>query len=136
MKTTNRKATAVAVIAMISALCWVSTSYSARNQSPLEDGLTAAADPNPLPVTPPITPLAPAPAVPPAAEPQNQKPARKLSEPAPPGAKESARPAPKLSPGEARTVEEATARAADRNDPSGALIFDPPLSTGGPAKAP
>ena len=48
--------------------------------------------------------------------------------------KESARPPVKAVPAESRTPEEAAARAADPKDPSGALIVEPPLGTGSPAK--
>jgi hypothetical protein len=47
-----------------------------------------------------------------------------------PKQKESARPPAKPAPAESRTPEEAAARAADRKDPSGALIIKGPAGTG------
>jgi hypothetical protein len=47
---------------------------------------------------------------------------------------ESAHPPVKAAPAESRTPEEAAARAADPKDPSGALIVEPPLGAGSPAK--
>ena len=57
--------------------------------------------------------------------------------PVPPGPpepkkKESARPPVKPAPAEARTPEEAAARAADPKDPSGALIIQKPATGGKP----
>jgi hypothetical protein len=43
---------------------------------------------------------------------------------------ESVHPPVKPAPAESRTPEEAAARAADRKDPSGALIIGPPLTSG------
>ena len=56
--------------------------------------------------------------------------------PVPPGPpepqkKESTRPPVKPAPAEARTPEEAAARAADPKDPSGALIIQKPAGPGG-----
>ena len=56
--------------------------------------------------------------------------------PVPPGPpepkkKESTRPPVKPAPAEARTPEEAAARAADPKDPSGALIIQKPVGSGG-----
>jgi hypothetical protein len=56
--------------------------------------------------------------------------------PVPPGPpepkpKESARPPVKPAPTESRTPEEAAQRAADPKDPSGALIIQKPVGTGG-----
>lgn len=58
------------------------------------------------------------------------------SEPSTPEAKqkESGRPPVKPSPVESKTPEEATARAADPKDPSGALIVLPPAGKDSPRK--
>jgi len=108
---------------------------SARTITPLisDFSLTAAATPEPLPLAPldppAVVPPDPPPVAPPAPQPQKKEPV-----PAPPGAKESTRPAAKPAPAESRTPEEASARAADPKDPSGALIIKPPVGTETPAK--
>ena len=124
------------VLGIAMAAVFLTTSgASARTITPQESDspLTAAATPDPLPLAPlnppSVVPPDPPPVAPPAPQPQ-----KKEAVPPPPGAKESTRPPTKPAPAESRTPEEASARAADPKDPSGALIIKPPVGTDTPAK--
>ena len=93
----------------------------------------AALPPEPLPPAPAkppsVTPPNAPPVVPPTPVPLKKNAKDQKSAPPSPGARESTRPRVLYAPAESRTAEEASARAADPKDPSGALIV-PPLGSG------
>ncbi len=141
MKTKAMLRTITHGIGLAVAVAFAASGASARIITPLasEVWLTAAAapvvplDPLPLaPLEPPsVAPPDPPPVAPPPLQPQNKP---TVPSPVPPGAKESTRPLPKPAPAESRTPEEASLRAADPRDPSGALIVKPPLGHDTPPK--
>ena len=106
----------VAGLAMTAAVLFVSAVESAYLSAGRPAGFTVAATSDPLPM--------------PGAKPATPAPLKKEE----PRKEESIHAPVKAAPAESSTPAEASQRAADPKDPSGALIMEPPLGPGAPGK--